>query len=323
MKDSATQSVRKRRWRGLSPSSADDDFRAGRQRQGSMRSSHRHDRDRGRFGFTLLETMLALGISALLLAGIYAAIDQSWRTAASGREEMERAQLARALIHRLEQDLRAITYVPPPPVDETESTTSSSSSNSEESTTTEETEDTTPNSKSIGIRGTNIRMDMSIARARRDLLPGMGTALNGVNSTTPAAAAVSPLRTSDLRFVSYSFLPSGVSASSGLVRFEGDRMAAEVQEEKGANPTNVSTPQVLAPEVATFELRYFDGRIWYATWDSDTMGRIPRAVEIKFSFHPPKRKPPLLNAAVSRSMDSFRSVILIPVSDPFPKEFIQ
>lgn len=161
-------------------------------------------------------------------------------------------------------------------------------------------------------------MDMSIARARRDLLPGMGTALNGVNSTTPAAAAVSPLRTSDLRFVSYSFLPSGVSASSGLVRFEGDRMAAEVQR-KRVPTRRTSLPAGSRPEVATFELRYFDGRIWYAAQDSDTMGRIPRAVEIKFSFHPPKRKPPLLNAAVSRSMDSFRSVILIPFQIHFPR----
>ena len=39
-----------------------------------------------RSAFTLLETMLALSLSAMLLAGIYAAIDQSWRVSASGRE---------------------------------------------------------------------------------------------------------------------------------------------------------------------------------------------------------------------------------------------
>ena len=82
-----------------------------------------------RSAFTLLETILALSLSALLLGAIFTAIDQSWRTSASGREEMERAQLARALIHRIEVDIRAITYIAPPPVEETTdaSTTSSSS----------------------------------------------------------------------------------------------------------------------------------------------------------------------------------------------------
>ena len=100
-------------------------------------------------------------------------------------------------------------------------------------------------------------------------------------------------------------------------------MAVEVLEAKGAAATNITNLQVLAPEVSSFTLRCFDGRVWSPTWDSDLMGRIPRAVEISFTFLPPKRKPSLFNAAVSKSMDSFRTVILIPVSDPFPKDFIQ
>ena len=84
-----------------------------------------------RSAFTLLETILALSLSALLLGAIYAAIDQSWKTAVSGREEMERAQLARALIHKIEVDIRAITFVPPPPVEATdEAGTTTSSTNS-------------------------------------------------------------------------------------------------------------------------------------------------------------------------------------------------
>ena len=296
----------------------------------------------GRLGFTLLETILALGISALLMAGIYAAMDQSWRTATSGREEMERAQLARALIRRFEADIRAISFFPPPPVEEEETTTStststassgmtgstSSSQSTEQSSTAESTEETAPNSRTMGLRGTSFRMEMSIARARRDLLPGTVTAAapgqTGTGTAVTATATTnSPLRTSDLRYVSYSFLSAGAATLSGLVRTEGDRMAVEVLEAKGAAATNITNLQVLAPEVSSFTLRYFDGRVWSPTWDSDLMGRIPRAVEISFTFLPPKRKPSLFNAAVSKSMDSFRTVILIPVSDPFPKDFIQ
>ena len=306
------------------------------------RRKSRGSSNSGRLGFTLLETILALGMSALLMAGIYAAMDQSWRTATSGREEMERAQLARALIRRFEADIRAITFVPPPPAEDEETTTSTSTStastgttgasssaqSTDQSSTAESTEETAPNSKSMGLRGTNFRMELSIARARRDLLPGTTTAaVAGQTGTATAATATaatnSAVRTSDLRYVSYSFLSPGAATLSGLVRTEGDRMAVEVLEAKGAAATNITSLQVLAPEVSSFTLRYFDGRVWSPTWDSDTIGRIPRAVEISFSFLPPKRKPSIFNAAVSRSMDSFRTVILIPVSDPFPKDFVQ
>jgi hypothetical protein len=320
-----------------------------------------------RTAFTLLETILALSLSALLLGAIFTAIDQSWRTSASGREEMERAQLARALIHRIEVDLRAITYIAPPPVEDTadSSATSSSSSggsssggsssgggasggsssgksggggsggggksgsgssggsfggfaaaSSSSSTsstaatdTSATTEETGPNSKSIGIRGTIQSFEISIARPRRDLLPMSG-----------GAATV---RTSDLRQVTYSFLPPGTSSTSGLIRTEGDRMAVEAVEANGAAASQISSSQILAPEVATFRVRYFDGTTWLETWDSDTIGRIPRAVEVTISFLPPKRKPPIFNVAVSKSMNSFRTVVLIPVSDPYPKELVE
>ena len=85
---------------------------------------------RVRSGFTLLETMLALTLALLLLSAVYAAIDQSWKLTSSGREEMERAQLARALIHRISIDIRAITYVAPPPVDDTDTSTTTTSSGS-------------------------------------------------------------------------------------------------------------------------------------------------------------------------------------------------
>lgn len=362
-----------------------------------------------RSAFTLLETILALSLSALLLGAIYAAIDQSWRTAASGREEMERAQLARALIHKIEIDIRAITFVPPPPVEETDeagtttsstnsgsglttgggggsggggggnnsgggggggnnsggggsgggnnsggggggggnnsggggksggssgggssgsksgggssgSSTSSSfgmaassaasnSSSTASTTDSTTTEETGPNSKSMGIRGTLQGFEISTARPRRDLLPGTG--------------ATATMRTSDLRQVSYSFNPPGTSSVSGLVRTEGDRMAVETLESSGGSATQISTVQMLAPEVAAFHVRYFDGRMWSETWDTDTSGRIPRAIEVSFAFSPPRRKPAIFSAPVSNSMNTFRTVILIPVSDPYPQDFVQ
>jgi prepilin-type N-terminal cleavage/methylation domain-containing protein len=285
-------------------------------------------------GFTLLEVMLALLLAGGLLAAVYGAIDQAWRMSASGREEMERAQLARALIRKIEFDVRAITFVPPPPADDTatsntttgtSSTSTSSSSGSAGSSAggsggasgsgagsasassddTTETEPPEPNSKSIGIRGTATQMELNIARPRRDL--------------QSISAGVSP-RTSDLRSVTYRFLAAGMSSQGGLVRTEGDRLAVEMVEANGSSALQISGGQVLAPEVAAIRFRYLDAGVWYEVWDSETSGRLPRAVEVTIGFPPPRRKPPMFNVPVSHSTDTVRTVILIPVSDPFPKE---
>jgi hypothetical protein len=131
------------------------------------------------------------------------------------------------------------------------------------------------------------------------------------------------MKTSDLRDVTYSFAPAGASSLTGLVRTEGDRMAVETVEANGGAANLASIGQAMAPEVAAISFRYFDGRQWLTSWDSDTNGRLPRAVEINFEFPPPRRKPPMFDIPVSQSMNRFRSVIAIPVSDPFPKEFVQ
>lgn len=100
-------------------------------------------------------------------------------------------------------------------------------------------------------------------------------------------------------------------------------MAVEVVESTGSAATQVSAGQILAPEVSLLNFRYFDGMAWLESWDSDASGRVPRAVEIMIAFQPAKRKSPLFGNALSHSMDSFRTVILIPISDPYPPEFVQ
>jgi hypothetical protein len=100
-------------------------------------------------------------------------------------------------------------------------------------------------------------------------------------------------------------------------------MAVEVIEAGGSAATQISSIQSMAPEVTALMFRYFDGRVWSETWDSDTMARIPRAVEVTFAFPPPRRRPAIFSGGSSQSSNLFRTVILIPVSDPFPKEFAE
>lgn len=281
-----------------------------------------------RAGFTLLEVLLALTLSVVLLAGIFAAMDQSWKLTVSGREEMERSQLARALLRKMSLDIRAIAYVPPVVSDSDEATSNTSpTTTSGTSTTDPSTTEETPSARSFGIRGNGQRIEMHLTRARRDLEFSPSVDGNKVQS-----------HTSDLRVVTYQLSgagstinvtgpttsTTGSTTSGGLIRTEGDRMATQMIEEKGGSATSLSGAQALSPEVSSLLFRYFDGKTWYPAWDSEDAGRLPRAIEITLTFAPPKVRPgPALNVAVSASANQFRTVVLIPIADPLPEEFVQ
>jgi type II secretory pathway pseudopilin PulG len=300
-----------------------------------------------RAAFTLLEVVLALSLAVILLGAIFTAMDQSWKMTASGREEMERSQLARALMRKFAIDIRSIAYAPPPVTDSdstssstgsssgtsssssgssgsstasTASTGSSSSSSSGSTSSTTGSSSTTPSdepsARSIGIRGNSQQIEMHISRARRDL--EFSANLDGAKMQS---------HTSDLRVVTYQLAMAGVSMPNGammqgLVRTEGDRMATQLVEEKGSAPTSLSLPQALAPEVASVQFRFFDGVSWFTVWDSEEAGRLPRAVEVVITFAPSQAKlGPALRTNVSQSTNTFRSVVLIPISEPLPAEF--
>lgn len=57
-------------------------------------------------GFTLLEIILALALTAFVMAGIAMVIDLHLRAVDSGRSRVEEALLARAILHRIADDLR-------------------------------------------------------------------------------------------------------------------------------------------------------------------------------------------------------------------------
>jgi type II secretory pathway component PulJ len=277
-----------------------------------------------RRAFTLLEVLLALTLAVLLLGAIFTAMEQSWKLTASGREEMERSQLARALLRRFAIDVRSIAYVPPVVTDSdaaesgsaslasSGSSSSSGSGSTDESTSPPADTEEEPSARSIGIRGTLQWVEMHISRPRRDLEFAADVDGNKVQS-----------RTSDMRVVTYQLAAPGPdSGSQGLIRTEGDRLASQLVEEKGGVSTSLSAQLPLAPEVEFVQFRYFDGLAWFETWDSEEAGRLPRAVEITLGFAPSKTRPgPALSVSVSGSVNQVRSVVLIPIADPLPEEF--
>jgi hypothetical protein len=98
----------------------------------SMREGRRPaGRRRSRAAFTLIEVILAVGLSTLLILCIASAIDLYRRMTTAATDDMSETRLVRAVFAKLEVDLRDV--VPPQPIAATATTTAGSSSGSSSS----------------------------------------------------------------------------------------------------------------------------------------------------------------------------------------------
>lgn len=271
-------------------------------------------RNSPRAGFTLLEVLLTLLISGVIIAAIAGAIGTYLRVSEVGRAEVERAQLARALLRRIADDLRAAV---PIVVDDaavvadlaasldsasnststsnttgTNSTgTSSMTTSADDAAATNEVATSAASSAAATASGvfygTQYELQFDMSR-----LPKISSSLMTADPTL--AVPVSADALSDVKRVSYyldtlaqgtgatvaSADPTGAaSATGGLTRRETSQAAASFEATQGATDTGLQDRQ-LAPEVASLEFRYFDGAEWLFDWDSSLQGSLPLCVEI-------------------------------------------
>lgn len=292
-----------------------------------------------RSGLSLLEMMLALGLSLLLMTGIYSALDTSARQATVGRAELQRLQLARALFRRIELDLRATMFDAESAVSDgssdssTESDTSSSSSGSSSGTSSSSgsssssssgssdssSETVTVSSEdsedewtgSLGIRGSSTELWIDLSHISRDL---EFTSLTPQSDMQTVAyfltSSDSPLEQDPDAFLQIEDL-DGV----GLARSQGERSVLRTLNASSSGSVLPGPTRLLAPEVDLVQFRFFDGLAWYEEWDSSTIGSLPRAVEVTLGIDSAGGQ---INSTISPRI--FRLVVAIPASDPLTDE---
>ena len=248
------------------------------------------------FGFTLLEVIIALGLTLLLLSAVYGAIQLQYRVSTAGREEMLRAQVVRATLGMIEADVRAVVWqVQELPAEESDTTTTEAGGTGEAVADGQSTDDTTEilstddafASGSSGIFGDSQSLVLHVSRPSRDLVYA--------RSDEDAAESISR---SDLASVTY-FLadassgglsaaiaqqtPSGSSTSEGIVglaRVEGDRLSIEQAGDQAAVESLSTTQTEVVPEIVSIEFAYWDGLEWLDSWDSNSSGTLPSAIGI-------------------------------------------
>lgn len=248
---------------------------------------------KGRIGFTLLEVVLAIGLCGAVMALLTTAIDLYLVRVDTSRTQVETAQLARALLNQIADDLRAVRYsaaatangsVPGGMGQGATGTQSQSGSTTLASGTTADR----------GIYGTltELRIDRSAKPGWRQVaVPSTQLSVDADPHDMP--------QTVEYFFVEGRVMPRAKFAAGGVVletSLEGytglyrrliPTSAVAIgggTATSGGTIGGQETAELLAPEVVQIAFTYSDGSQWYEEWDSSVQQSLPVAVQITVSL---------------------------------------
>jgi prepilin-type N-terminal cleavage/methylation domain-containing protein len=209
-----------------------------------------------RTGFTLIEVIAAIGISAILLAAVYATIELMIRAVRVGKENVASLQIIRGTVIRLSTDIRqslALLVDAPEVVNAIELAKDPNYT----------PPDPAPSQYNFGLQGNSLQLTIYGSRSPRY------SRLEAEEPNPPGVFA-------DLRTIVYT-----VQADAGLIRqenvnFIGDPYGEDAQAE------------VLAPEVKEVQFQFWDalGQTRLDEWDGTVNGP-PAAVAVTVTIQMP------------------------------------
>lgn len=280
----------------------------------AMRKASR-GRPRRAGGFTLLEVILSLALVTLVLAAMGAATVFHYRAVESAKSRLAEAQLARAVLERMAQDIRgAVPYDPvnfaqliPGLVTRTSQSDladAASAAGLDASMLFSEGGDSLsgmgqdaasgalPHSVP-GLYGDIDWIQVDVSRLPRPdqlqseiFLSADGMLIDRVSDVkTVTYFVLDPAEASSYTIASTPGV-TGFEQQGGLVRRELDRAVTAYLADTGELDQIDNTLQPIAPEVEAVEFAYFDGSSWTDSWDSDLQGTLPTAVEIRLYVRP-------------------------------------
>lgn len=242
----------------------------------------------GRTGHTLIEILLALGLSLVILAAAYAALDQHWRYSEAGQLQTERMQITRALFEQLSADLRSIVFRP-------------------------DGSEVVVDPIQIDV---NQRVEQYIGRNVGIVGDGEMLVLRTDVPGDERSTGVQTIRW-EMQEVASSDRAGAYSANNRpnvVLEQRAFGLARVAQREERLDVANIdSKPDVLAAEVTAIRFRYFAKGTWSEQWDSVEQQKLPQAVEVTIDFREAA-------AAERPTSDStrpgkYRLIIPVPVAE--------
>ncbi len=282
----------------------------------------------GQRGFTLFEVLIAVGLTSILMAALYSAMDIYFGLQLDSHEEIERQQVARAVLRQITRDIQSVSFTEQELLEEeaTEETDELDGNAYGESLIDPETVSMTYTS---GLVGTLTDLQLFISRPDPTLSYVSAQELSSLDQ-----------RTGELMLVRYLLADSGsaglagmvadremsgsASGAVGLVRMAGDLYGLSNSFELAEEEPQLAASRLLAPEVSSIQFRYFDGIAWLEEWDSTELNALPRAIEIIVSLRSsvPVGQPEGNDVQDEYSLPEsmHRTVVPLPLASPIPPE---
>ncbi|MEQ9411381.1 MAG: prepilin-type N-terminal cleavage/methylation domain-containing protein [Fuerstiella sp.] len=236
-----------------------------------------------RRGFTLIEVTLAVALTTMLMAALYSAMSIYWNVATESYDQIERAQIARALLRDMARDIQSCTFVE-------QETATESDDTGDDGMDAGVDADTALGSYTNGLFGTDNDLVLYISRPDPD------------QDYVNAQELIAPSdRSSDAMIVRYLLISEGGGGLSGqfagdtslfsvddpikgLARMQGDLAGLSNAISTGDVEMQLLATTMLAEEVGQLRFQYFDGVDYFDEWDSTAQNAMPLAVVIELTL---------------------------------------
>lgn len=302
-----------------------------------------------RDAFTLVEVLLAVMLSAFLIAMITSAIYLNVRVLQRQQNEIERSQIARNVLMMIKSDIRAAIQYKPADVTGLENLTLSqeaiagaagaagidpsavAGAGGQEPEDDQETGIGTNQTQVLrpGLYGTSTQLMIDVSRLPR---------IDQYDPIVVGNASNSPIELpTDVKTVGYFVserseqsvemeVGQDIAASGGLYRRQLDRAVASFSPNLAATLASIGNTKLIANEVIGIRFRYFDGENWVDQWNSDDEGGFPGAVEVTIVVDNERLISEEASYALRNNVqtgDTWRTVINLPVAEILSEEELE
>ena len=226
-----------------------------------------------RSGFTLLELMLALAMSAAIAVPLYSALRVAYRAKDGAEQSLAASRTIDLAMEFLRSDLENAMVPTANSYGYAVTTTSN--------TTTAAATDTSTTGTALSLAGSFIGTDTQDDRGHDGDDVIFYTNTDGPSHSAPNLGE--PNGDGEIRMVELTVITLG-NGDHALVR----RVTRNLLSQQQVTPDD----EIICRRVASFNVRYYDGSNWQDTWDSTQQNNeLPAAVEVTMSLDPPPGDP--------------------------------
>ncbi len=313
-----------------------------------------------RAGFTLLELLIAIGLTSILMVALFSAMDIYFKLQLDSQEEITRQQISRALLRQMTRDIQSVVFVKKQAVDDEETAPTSPGTGSAASGGSTPAGGSTQADGSTQAGGSNslsstgstaqttdgdttaamLKYTSGLVGSATDLLLYVSRPDRTLSYVDAQSLTSTSERTGDLMMIRYLVADTSAGGLSstiakrfagnkngpiGLVRITGDLYGMSTAVQAGEERDFTCVDQIDAEEVSQVAFSYFDGLNWQETWDSTTLNSLPVAIEIILTL----RNAESGDVFSSNKPDPYalgetkhRMIIALPLAEPFIGETV-